>query len=54
LNIETDVLSKYAAQQLAAMAATPETIAEESVAAEDSRKATTDWLTAEYLLQNGY
>src|ERR1700743_2290785 len=36
VNIETDVLSKYAAQRLASMAGVPETSAEETVAAVES------------------
>ena len=48
VNIETDVLSKYAAQQLAAGAATSE------VTAETQREPATNWLTTEYLLENGY
>ncbi len=52
VNIETDVLSKYAAQQLAAAAA-PGGKAEETMAA-DSRRPATTWLTTEYLLENGY
>ncbi len=53
VNIETDVLSKYAAQQLAAAAATAEATVEPTTAAE-SRTPTTNWLTAEFLLENGY
>src|ERR1700748_2117183 len=48
VNIETDVLSKYAAQQLAAMAGVPETSAEETVAAGESRAPVANWLTTEY------
>ena len=54
VNIETDVLSKYAAQRLAAMAGVPETSAEETVAAGESRAPAANWLTTEYLLENGY
>jgi riboflavin synthase alpha subunit len=54
VNIETDVLSKYAAQQLAGTAAVPEAIAEEVGAAAESRTPATNWLTTEYLLENGY
>ena len=49
VNIETDVLSKYAAQRLAAAATS-----EETVAAAESRTPVTNWLTTEYLLENGY
>ena len=55
VNIETDVLSKYAAQRLTAnVAATSEPIADEAAAAAESRTATSNWLTTEYLLENGY
>lgn len=53
VNIETDVLSKYAAQQVAATAA-PETPAQEPVEAVETPKPVTNWLTTEYLLENGY
>jgi riboflavin synthase len=52
VNIETDVLSKYAAQQLAA--AVPVAKAEETLAAAESRTPATNWLTTAYLLENGY
>ncbi|HZQ42671.1 MAG TPA: riboflavin synthase [Acidobacteriaceae bacterium] len=52
VNIETDVLSKYAAQQLAAVAL-PEAPVDEPVTAEPQAPRT-NWLTAEYLLENGY
>jgi riboflavin synthase len=51
VNIETDVLSKYAAQQLA-VGASAETV-EEPVEVAQERVAT-NWLTTEYLLENGY
>ena len=54
VNIETDVLSKYAAQRLASMAGVPETSSEETVAAAELRAPATNWLTTEYLLENGY
>jgi riboflavin synthase len=54
VNIETDVLSKYAAQRLAAGSAVSGPNAEAVVAAAESRAAATNWLTAEYLLENGY
>jgi len=50
VNIETDVLSKYAAQQLAAANGA----APASVEAEATREPATNWLTTEYLLSNGY
>jgi riboflavin synthase len=50
VNIETDVLSKYAAQQLAASGATP--LGMEVSAVEAATKS--NWLTTEYLLENGY
>ncbi len=50
VNIETDVLSKYAAQQLAVTAgATPQAV-EASVAV----GTRSNWLTTEYLIENGY
>lgn len=52
LNIETDVLSKYAAHQLAAHTVS-DAPAEEPPAAEPRRPAT-NWLTTDYLLENGY
>jgi riboflavin synthase len=59
LNIETDVLSKYAAQQLAATAepatATLATSLDQLEATEPvHRTPASEWLTAEYLLANGY
>jgi hypothetical protein len=54
VNIETDVLSKYAAQRLAATGAVSVANAEAVVATAESRAAATNWLTAEYLLENGY
>ena len=50
VNIETDVLSKYAAQQLAAGVSTP---APEEPAAVEA-KPIANWLTTEYLIENGY
>ncbi len=50
VNIETDVLSKYAAQQLAATSATTSQAVEER--AEVATKS--NWLTTEYLIENGY
>ncbi|HEV2579124.1 MAG TPA: riboflavin synthase [Acidobacteriaceae bacterium] len=52
VNIETDVLSKYAAQQLAAQDLTQTVDAPVEVA--DAPKPVTNWLTTEYLLENGY
>lgn len=52
VNIETDVLSKYAAQQLAA-ATEMDALLEEPVTIEP-KAPVTNWLTAEYLLENGY
>ncbi len=49
VNIETDVLSKYAAQQLAVVAVAP--AADEPVEVE---ARVPNWLTTEYLLKNGY
>jgi riboflavin synthase len=55
VNIETDVLSKYAAQQLTATTAPiPENAAEETKPASAPRALVTNWLTPEYLLENGY
>ncbi len=65
VNIETDVLSKYAAQQLAANANAPAAgsavsgsavsgSAESAASAAPQRALVTNWLTAEYLLENGY
>jgi riboflavin synthase len=55
VNIETDVLSKYAAQQLAASATAPApAVVEEPAAAAPVRMPVTNWLTTEYLLENGY
>jgi riboflavin synthase len=52
VNIETDALSKYAAQQLAAGGAATQ-VAEAS-AIHAQRGSATNWLTTEYLLENGY
>ena len=50
VNIETDVLSKYAAQQLAATnGAVPQ-----AVEGQATREPAANWLTTEYLLENGY
>ncbi len=46
VNIETDVLSKYAAQQLA--------VTESQTSAGETARPVTNWLTTEYLLENGY
>ena len=57
VNIETDALAKYAAQQMAAGAATSITAGtplDEPVQAAMHRAHTPEWLTAEYLLENGY
>ncbi|HEY4009223.1 MAG TPA: riboflavin synthase [Acidobacteriaceae bacterium] len=54
VNIETDVLSKYAAQQLVpTAAATAQPVVEEP---RDTalHAPVTNWLTTEYLLENGY
>lgn len=55
VNIETDALAKYAAQQLAASTevSTPATPLEEPAPA-PHRVAAPEWLTTEYLLENGY
>jgi hypothetical protein len=54
VNIETDVLSKYAGQQLAATtnAATPASL--EELETSSTRASAQDWLTTDYLLANGY
>jgi riboflavin synthase len=55
VNIETDALAKYAAQQLAASgtsAAQP--VIDKTVVAASLRAHEPEWLTAEYLLENGY
>jgi riboflavin synthase len=54
VNIETDVLSKYAAQQLAAAtnATTPALL--EELETDPTAASVHDWLTTEYLLANGY
>jgi riboflavin synthase len=52
VNIETDALAKYAAQHSAAQTMLP-TPAEEPLATEP-RHPHTNWLSAEYLLENGY
>lgn len=55
VNIETDALAKYAAQQLAASAAAiPEPPLPEPVTAAPYRTPRAEWLTTEYLLENGY
>lgn len=55
VNIETDALAKYAAQQIAASAAaTLEPPLPEPVTAASRQTPRTDWLTTEYLLENGY
>jgi riboflavin synthase len=55
VNIETDALAKYAAQQLAASAeATLPVTAEGPRSAPAPRTPVTNWLTTEYLLENGY
>ena len=55
VNIETDVLSKYAAQQLAAGAQSTGPVATEFAApAASPSTPLTNWLTTEYLLENGY
>jgi riboflavin synthase len=57
VNIETDALAKYAAQQLTASAAASTTV---TTALDEPMQAAThhahgpEWLTAEYLLENGY
>jgi hypothetical protein len=52
VNVETDVLSKYAAQQMAVSAVMEDSV-EEPVEA-GTKGPVTNWLTAEYLLENGY
>jgi hypothetical protein len=52
VNIETDVLSKYAAQQSAATGT--QDLLDEPVAIAEDAKPVTNWLTTEYLLENGY
>jgi riboflavin synthase len=59
LNIETDVLSKYAAQQLAPAAGSaismPAASLDQLEAADPAhRTPAPEWLTTEYLLANGY
>ncbi len=55
VNIETDALAKYAAQQLAANSADAPTLpAEEPVHTAAPLRPATNWLTTEYLLENGY
>ncbi|HVG27337.1 MAG TPA: riboflavin synthase [Acidobacteriaceae bacterium] len=56
VNIETDVLSKYAAQQRSdASAPTPRVPAvPQAPPGTPQRTPATEWLTAEYLLANGY
>lgn len=55
VNIETDALAKYAAQQLAASAtSTPQPAIDEPVVAASQGAHKPEWLTAEYLLKNGY
>ena len=54
VNIETDVLSKYAAQRFATTAVTSDTDSVEAPASETPRTPTTNWLSIEYLLENGY
>jgi len=55
VNIETDVLSKYAAKQLADMGQTNRPL-EEPIDPEATRqqRPAHDWLTTEYLIANGY
>jgi riboflavin synthase len=52
VNIETDVLSKYAARQSAAT--WTQDLLDEPVAIAEDAKPVTNWLTTEYLLENGY
>jgi riboflavin synthase len=55
VNIETDVLAKYAAQQFATSdVSEPQCEPDESVVAASHRAHGPEWLTAEYLLENGY
>lgn len=54
LNIETDALAKYAAQQAANTPARVSTAAESVLSASPQGAAVTNWLTTEYLLENGY
>jgi riboflavin synthase len=55
VNIETDVLAKYAAQQLnASDASAPLPAVDEPSVAASHRADGPEWLTAEYLLENGY
>ncbi|HEX6510598.1 MAG TPA: riboflavin synthase [Chloroflexota bacterium] len=54
VNIETDVLSKYAARQLAGVADPGLTTAPAPAAIGPYNVAATDWLSTEYLLANGY
>jgi riboflavin synthase len=53
VNIETDALAKYAAQQLAAAAGESAPLAD-SQAAGVAGPGHVSWLTAEYLIENGY
>jgi riboflavin synthase len=52
VNIETDVLSKYAAQQMAATLVIEGSVEEPVETAQTA--PITNWLTTEYLLENGY
>ena len=55
VNIETDALAKYAAQQMAAsVGALGPVAAEQAAAVAPPAAPVTNWLTAEYLLENGY
>jgi riboflavin synthase len=56
VNIETDALAKYAAQQIAATAASTvaPTPLDEPLAAVSHHAHRPEWLTTEYLLENGY
>jgi riboflavin synthase len=56
VNIETDVLSKYAAQQLATAAegTAPASLDQLATASAAHQPAREEWLTSEYLLTNGY
>jgi len=56
VNIETDVLSKYAAQHRGAGVGVPlaAEMAGQSTADAQPRAGAPEWLTAEYLLENGY
>jgi riboflavin synthase len=54
VNIETDALAKYAAQQLASKSSAVTPITLQQLETGSPHTPSHDWLTAEYLLANGY